>query len=153
MRKLHDITSPEEKAFRKTFSKNRRGRPPAFPERFVALLPPREGRTWRSHMNHLYYARSLAVIFREDFTDADYDWINGHRTVLTELGRALESGVATDDNARSLCQEVREAKWTTRRAVAAIRAWRIGRRPAASVSNLASQSFDYSDVMETVIRK
>jgi hypothetical protein len=139
MPKLYDIIAPEEEAFRKTFSKKRRGRPQAFPEKVVALLPPPEDRTWRSHMNYLYYVRALSVIFPEDLTHADCDWIDRNRTVLTELGRALQRGVASDGDARSLFQQVRDANMTTRAAVAAIRAWRIGHQPEGSVSGLAWQ--------------
>jgi hypothetical protein len=134
MPKLYDIITPEEKAFRKTFSKKRRGRPQAFPdEKIVAMMPLRNG-TWRGRMNELYRLRVFPVLFPEELTRADFEWIDGHKTVMYELGR-----VSSGEDARALFQQVRDANMTTRAAVAAIRAWRIGHPPPSSVGDLTKQ--------------
>ncbi len=134
MSKPYDLITPAEEAFRKTFSKKQRGRPPTFPhEKIVAMMPLKNG-TWRGRMNELYRLRVLSVLFPEEVTDADLQWIAGHKTVLYELGR-----ISNEGDARVLFQQVRDADMTTRAAVAVIRAWRIGHRPRTSVGELTKQ--------------
>jgi hypothetical protein len=136
MRKLHDIITPEETAFRKTFSvKPRRGRPGKFSEAAVAMMPLRNG-TWRGRMNELHRIRAMTVVFPEDLTDSDCEWIFSHKTVLYELGR-----IESDDDARAIFQQLRkiDPPPTTRRAVAMIRQWRVGHAPHKSLDRIYQQ--------------
>lgn len=61
MNELSDIVTPEGAAFQKTFSKKQRGRPQAFPETVVAVMPLENG-TWRGRMNELYRLHVLSSL-------------------------------------------------------------------------------------------
>ena len=63
MSKLHDVITPEEAAFRKTFSKKpKRGRPRRFSEAAVVQMPINRSGTWRGKMNELYRLRVLSIL-------------------------------------------------------------------------------------------
>lgn len=132
----HHLT-PEERAFRKTFSqKKKRGRPKKFDfgeemNNLVAQVAF-ENKTSRGKMNEMYHMLVLHELFPDK--EMDYEWVRTHKTVLYELGRVPDA-----DDARALYKQVRELNLTVRAAVAAIRQWRIGHAPKCSVSGLANQ--------------
>jgi len=111
-------------------------------------MPINRSGTWRGNMNELYRIRVLNILFPEDATDADYDWIVSHKTVLYELGRV--SADLNDDDARALLKLVREADppMTTRDAVAAIRQWRLGRPPRKSLDDIYQRIVNVLDNYE-----
>jgi hypothetical protein len=132
--------------------KPKRGRPRVIPDDYRAIFQAyglfTDVTTERGRQNIAYRQRALRVLGN----DPRFKWVadrdamrrgdpgSFRPTILAELGR-----IADDDQLREMALEVCRVKPTTRRAVAAVRRWRLGRSGVGDADGLLDELIRHVD--------